>query len=174
MESLRAQRKQRKKATQSLLEGSSRRRCKRQMESGWIDEWFAHPKRKQRKERSDKGSSRRKTADGLFDGMPQYVDMNDLDDLGGNPAVDDLNRNFQDADGARSSSAGCADQRPETDTRVDSPHRSMPNQEGMDEAETSSSGRAPEQRRSGNGHSQTRGAGSETADSDREGKAEGG
>ena len=114
-------------------------------------EWFARPKRKQR---SDKGTSKRKaTAARRFDGMPQYVDMEDVDDLDGGfsaePAADD--------DGARSSSAGCADQRPEADTRMDSPDRSMPtSQEEMDEAETSSSGRAPAQRSPGNNHSQTR------------------
>ena len=120
-------------------------------------EWFAgaRPKRKQR---SDKGSLKRKATDGRFDVMPQYVDMGDLDDVGGNPAVDDPNRNFQDIDGACSSSAGCADQRPEADTRMDSPDRSMPtSQEEMDEAETSSSGRAPEQRRPGSSHWQARG-----------------
>ena len=51
-------------------------------------EWFAgaRPKRKQR---SDKGSLKRKATDGRFDEMPQYVDMGDLDYIGGNPAVDD-------------------------------------------------------------------------------------
>ena len=120
-------------------------------------EWFAgaRPKRKQR---SDKGSLKRKATDGRFDEMPQYVVMGDLDYVGGNPAVDDPNRNFQDVHGACSSSAGCADQRLEADTRMDSPDRSMPtSQEEMDEAETSSSGRASEQRRPGNSHWQTRG-----------------
>ena len=81
-------------------------------------EWFARPKRKQR---SDKGTSKRKaTAARRFDGMPQYVDMEDVDDLDGGfsaePAADD--------DGARSSSAGCAEQRREADTRMESPSRS--------------------------------------------------
>ena len=119
-------------------------------------EWFARPKRKQR---SDKGTSKRKaTAARRFDGMPQYVDMEDVDDLDGGfsaePAADD--------DGARSSSAGCAEQRREADTRMESPSRSpdrsMPSQEEMDAAETSSPGRAPEQRRQVNSRSQTRGA----------------
>ena len=63
-------------------------------EAGQMDaEWFAgaRPKRKQR---SDKGSLKRKATDGRFDVMPQYVDMGDSDDVGGNPAVDDPNRNF--------------------------------------------------------------------------------
>jgi len=124
-------------------------------------DWFARPKRKERKserkQRSDKGS-KRKATDARFDGMPQYVEMEDVDDLDGvfsaEPAADD--------DGARSSSAGCAEQRREADTRMESPSRSpdrsMPSQEEMDAAETSSPGRAPEQRRPVNSHSQTRGA----------------
>ena len=130
-------------------------------EESQMDAWFARdrPKRKQRKQRSDKGTSKRKaTAARRFDGMPQYVDMEDVDDLDGGfsaePAADD--------DGARSSSAGCAEQRREADTRMESPSRSsdrsMPSQEEMDAAETSSPGRAPEQRRQVNSHSQTRGA----------------
>jgi hypothetical protein len=66
-----------------------------------------------------------------------------------------------DDDGARSSRAGCAEQRREVDTRMDSPSRSpdrsMPSQEEMDAAETSSLGRAPKQRRPVNDHSQTSG-----------------
>ena len=127
-------------------------------EESQMDAWFARdrPKRKQRKQRSDKGSSRRRATDGRFDGMPQYVEINDLDDLDGgfsdDPAADD--------DGARSSGAGCTDQTREADAHMGSPSRSpdrsMPSQEEMDEAETSSSGRAPEQRPPGNNHSQTR------------------
>jgi hypothetical protein len=48
-------------------------------------DWFARPKRKERKserkQRSDKGSSKRKATDARFDGMPEYVDMKDVDDL---------------------------------------------------------------------------------------------
>ena len=127
-------------------------------EESQMDAWFARdrPKRKQRKQRSDKGSSRRRATDGRFDGMPQYVEINDLDDLDGgfsdDPAADD--------DGARSSGAGCTDQTREADAHMGSPSRSpdrsMPSQEEMDEAETSSSGRAPAQRPPGNNHSQTR------------------
>ena len=51
-------------------------------EESQMDAWFARdrPKRKQRKQSSDKGSSRRRATDGRFDGMPQYVEINDLDD----------------------------------------------------------------------------------------------
>jgi hypothetical protein len=153
--------------------------------SMWPDfdaEWFEGPKRKQRKRRSDAGSSKKWAPNALFERVPEYVDVNDLD--GG------FGENH-----ARSASAGCADQRREADTRMDSPARSpdqsMPSQEEMDD-ETSSSGRAPEQRRPSNPakpiadlHELTSkqimdeapkhlAARSETADSDGAGKAEGG
>ena len=89
-----------------------------QMDAEWLV--FARPKRKQRKQRSDKGSSKKWAPDGLFDRVPEGVNVNDLDEFE-SPAADDLGRIFQDADGARSPSAGCAEQRREADTRMDSP-----------------------------------------------------
>jgi hypothetical protein len=127
-----------------------------QMDAEWLSR--TRPKRKLRR---DAGSSKKWAPDSLLDMMPAYVNVNDLDDLDGDFCGNALNQTVQDTDGARSSGAGCTDQRPEADAHMGSPSRSPDRcQEEMNEfeAETSSSGRAPEQRPPGNNHSQTRGA----------------
>ncbi len=79
-----------------------------------------------------------------FDGMPQYVDMDDLDNVGGNRVTAAATTSRMSMVRFFGPGAGSADQRPEAATRMESPSRSpaqsMPSQEDM-HGETSSSAR---------------------------------